>query len=458
MSNYKLNFLTMNINIIIKEIRKRSVWQVIGIYLVAGWGAFEAITSLTKTAGLPEWFPAGSLAVLILFLPVVIAVSLLRDSNEERPLVTSKTIDTNDNNKSDIEINLDKSINWKPAFFTGAGIMIMLSILGIIFLPNEENIESDISSGLASMKTISEKTSEYVSIKFSTTPNESNITYSSLSDQLDIQKTITTNDKELKLVPGNYQFKISSNGYNSMIYIQEIIEDEVRNVNIVLTQDSTVNIDMVYIEKGFLLADASGLMIDEFRIDKNEVTNNDFMKFVSSGGYGNPSLWKVKKSNLINEFIDETKLPGPRNWSGSIYPEGTDNQPVSNISWYEADAYCKWQGKKLPTFRQWWRAAIGDEEYSYPWGNSDVNIEKRANFDTQRAWDVKNNVLGSSKYGAYDMAGNVAEWSNIEVEGANSAAILGGSWQDSSYIFDINVKENLPLKFNSNNIGFRCAI
>ena len=85
----------MNINIIIKEIRKRSVWQVIGIYLVAGWGAFEAITSLTKTAGLPEWFPAGSLAVLILFLPVVIAVSLLRDSNEERPLVTSKTIDTN---------------------------------------------------------------------------------------------------------------------------------------------------------------------------------------------------------------------------------------------------------------------------------------------------------------------------------------------------------------------------
>ena len=190
MSNYKLNFLTMNINIIIKEIRKRSVWQVIGIYLVAGWGAFEAITSLTKTAGLPEWFPAGSLAVLILFLPVVIAVSLLRDSNEERPLVTSKTIDTNDNNKSDIEINLDKSINWKPAFFTGAGIMIMLSILGIIFLPNEENIESDISSGLASMKTISEKTSEYVSIKFSTTPNESNITYSSLSDQLDSRLSV----------------------------------------------------------------------------------------------------------------------------------------------------------------------------------------------------------------------------------------------------------------------------
>ena len=133
----------MNINIIIKEIRKRSVWQIIGIYLVAGWGAFEAITSLTKTAGLPEWFPAGSLAVLILFLPVVIAVSLIRDNDEDHSVMANTTINTDNKDNSKINIDVDKTINWKPAFIAGAGVMIMLSILGIIFLSNEKSTNTN---------------------------------------------------------------------------------------------------------------------------------------------------------------------------------------------------------------------------------------------------------------------------------------------------------------------------
>jgi len=448
----------MNINIIIKEIRKRSVWQIIGIYLVAGWGAFEAITSLTKTAGLPEWFPAGSLAVLILFLPVVIAVSLIRDNDEDHSVMANTTINTDNKDNSKISIDVDKTINWKPAFIAGAGVMIMLSILGIIFLSNEKSTNTEEVQELMARDPDNQKSTEYSSIKFSIIPSDSEITYSSLSDQLEIQETLSTKNKELKLVPGEYQFKISSNGYNSLIYIKELINNQIQNVNIVLTQSSTTNINMAHVEKGFLASDSFGLMIDEFKIDKNEVTNNDYIKFVSLGGYQNQSLWKIKNLNITDEFTDKTELPGPRNWSGSLYPEGTGDQPVSNISWYEADAYCRWRGKKLPSFNQWWRAAIGDEEYSYPWGNTDKNIAKRANFDSQRAWDVENNIYGSSKYGVYDMAGNIAEWSDTEMLDSNLATILGGSWQDSSYIFDINVKENLPLKFNSNNIGFRCAM
>ena len=92
----------MNIKVIIKEIRTRSIWQIVGIYLVAGWGAFEAVTSLTETAGLPEWFPAASLSLLILFLPVVLAISFIgTDSSNEITASTSeqKSIKDDDSNK-----------------------------------------------------------------------------------------------------------------------------------------------------------------------------------------------------------------------------------------------------------------------------------------------------------------------------------------------------------------------
>ena len=123
----------MNIKIIIKEIRRQSVWQIIGIYLVAGWGAFEAITSLTKTAGLPEWFPAASLALLILFLPVVIALSLMKENDQSEVARESVTKDLDQSPIKNLNVTIDKKINWKPAFISGAAIMIVISILGIIF-------------------------------------------------------------------------------------------------------------------------------------------------------------------------------------------------------------------------------------------------------------------------------------------------------------------------------------
>ena len=72
----------MNLKRLITEIHRRSLWQVTGVYLFAGWGAFEVISSLTKTAGLPSWFPAAALAILVLFLPVVLATAFIGKSLE----------------------------------------------------------------------------------------------------------------------------------------------------------------------------------------------------------------------------------------------------------------------------------------------------------------------------------------------------------------------------------------
>ena len=447
----------MNIKIIIKEIRRQSVWQIIGIYLVAGWGAFEAITSLTKTAGLPEWFPAASLALLILFLPVVIALSLMKENDQSEVARESVTKDLDQSPIKNLNVTIDKKINWKPAFISGAAIMIVISILGIIFLPNNQNINDASESGNTTKK--DEFLANQASVSFVILPNEGNvkINYIKLTDDLEFNDVNITSSLEFKIISGEYLFIITQDGFNSLQFTKIINEDEINSFKFELLRKTAANENMLIVDQGFLASDDMGKIIPKFEIDRTEVSNIEYTKFVSSGSYQNSSLWNPSVIHESLSLVDKTNLPGPRNWSGSLYPEGTGNLPVSNISWYEADAYCRWQGKNLPTHEQWWRAAIGSDDYDYPWGNSTSNINKRANFDSQKAMEVEAFEFGSSQYGILNLAGNIAEWGNIEDPGDIVAINMGSSWQDPSYLFDINIKEKLPLNFSSANIGFRCV-
>ena len=86
------------------------------------------------------------------------------------------------------------------------------------------------------------------------------------------------------------------------------------------------------------------------------------------------------------------------------------------------------------------------------------NLMKRANFESQKAWESSDeNIYGASIFGVFDLAGNVSEWLDIEQNNTSTSQIVGGSWQDSSYIFDISINEYLPLTFHSSNVGFRCV-
>ena len=86
------------------------------------------------------------------------------------------------------------------------------------------------------------------------------------------------------------------------------------------------------------------------------------------------------------------------------------------------------------------------------------NLIKRANFESQKAWNASNsNIYGASIFGVFDLAGNVSEWLDVEQNNTSTSQIVGGSWLDSSYIFDININEYLPLTFYSSNVGFRCV-
>ena len=198
----------------------------------------------------------------------------------------------------------------------------------------------------------------------------------------------------------------------------------------------------------------------EFFIDKYEVTNKQYKKFIDQGGYENPAFWQnqFKLSNEIlsfeeamEHFKDATGRPGPANWEAGDYPDGEDNFPVNGISWYEADAYAVYAGKSLPTINHW-RSAAGFARYDYR------NLLGSQVTPLSNMKGIGVDPVGSNSamnyFGTYDMYGNVREWGwNKSPAGR---IIQGGAWNDPVYML-FNVSQ-LPAFDRSAKNGFRCAI
>ena len=192
--------------------------------------------------------------------------------------------------------------------------------------------------------------------------------------------------------------------------------------------------------------------LDDFLIDRPEVTNEDFKKFVDAGGYQKREFWKepftrdagtLSFDEAIAAFRDATGRPGPATWELGSYRKGFEKHPVAGVSWYEAAAYAAFAGKTLPTVYHWNRAAQTE---------ASLLISPASNFqgeDTQAVGDGR-----VSGFGTTDMAGNVKEWcSNASRTGKRF--ILGGGFGEPTYMF-IDQDAQSPWDRRPN-YGFRCV-
>ncbi|MFY9573572.1 MAG: SUMF1/EgtB/PvdO family nonheme iron enzyme [Blastocatellia bacterium] len=198
------------------------------------------------------------------------------------------------------------------------------------------------------------------------------------------------------------------------------------------------------------------IALQPFFIDRSEVTNADYKK-----------------------FVDATNHKPPTNWAGASPPEGRDHFPVTGVTWQDAADYAAWVGKRLPTEAEWESAARGADGRIYPWGNefsaSLANINQRPDKPTLNKYpaglkEVGQYPQGASPAGALDMIGNAWEWvadeitlypgnseGKLELEpGATYRVIRGGAY-DGSKVNDATYRGYLDASQAYPKVGFRCA-
>jgi iron(II)-dependent oxidoreductase len=226
-----------------------------------------------------------------------------------------------------------------------------------------------------------------------------------------------------------------------------------------------------------------------FLIDATPVTNEAYLRFVEDGGYEREELW----SPAGWEYIKEEHICAPKHWWYQPEPHswwterfGFDEPlnpaaPVVHVSWYEAGAYARWAGKRLPTEEEWEKAASWDPAGTgtkrlYPWGNEEPT-PARANLDQLafRAAEAGAYPEGASAYGVLGMVGDVWEWTSSELYaypgfrafpyreyseiffGSGYKVLRGGSWatrpgavRNTFRNWDYPIRRQLFC-------GFRCA-
>ncbi len=177
-------------------------------------------------------------------------------------------------------------------------------------------------------------------------------------------------------------------------------------------------------------------------------------------------------------FLDAAKRPAPWQWE-TVDLSLHGNRPVIGVDWFDADAYCRWKGKRLPTEAEWEKAARGTDGRLYPWG-SQVPGKESANYALGARFSyslvlmpVRSYEAGKSPFGLYDMAGNVYEWVHdwyganyYEVSAARNPkgpeqgqfkVLRGGSWSDLAKYLLTYGRFKLPPETRNSYTGFRCA-
>ena len=208
--------------------------------------------------------------------------------------------------------------------------------------------------------------------------------------------------------------------------------------------------------------------LSAYWIDKYEVTSSSFSKFLNENKKEAHQFIEINSAVTVKLEKDVYK---PR--------KSLENFPVNRVSWFGADAYCRWKGKRLPTEAEWEKAARGTDQRIFPWGN-EVPENSRATYRRkfkekgfQVMEPVDGMVCGISPYGLHHMAGNVWEWvsawfdaaiyqddNRVDPQGPESGiskVLRGGNWYYKAYYMRTTYRFNEKPDVFKVWQGFRCA-
>ena len=185
--------------------------------------------------------------------------------------------------------------------------------------------------------------------------------------------------------------------------------------------------------------------VEAFSIDKTEVTVRQFARCVKAGQCSSQGLTMPYEVS-----VEQPEFAWACNWN----KRGRGNHPINCLDWFQAQAYCTWAGKRLPTEVEWEKAARGMDKRTYPWGNQGyentgqiANIADETAKQSQPNWTIADGYndgfygtapvgtfpANASPYGAVDMVGNVWEWTADWYDKEQPhRSIRGGSWSNPS--------------------------
>lgn len=365
---------------LIREIHRRSLWQVLLIYVVGAWIAFEVVQTLTEGLGLPTWFPALAFVLLLVGLPIVIATAFVQEgpptSSRDDPTLFPGSGPAARSEPAPAQDRADRPsfarwLNWRNAILGGLAAFALWGIVAAAWLLLDLGASGQAASGpgegtLSTGSAVADESSAPAGegaavLSLETDPPEVEVTLvpvrpGPVSDTGAARDLGRTPLSGRRVPVGEYLVRLSMERVNPLEFLVELEPGDSIHLRRSLVSTSLLTEGMVLVSDGPVPAAAGGGAVPRaYLIDRHEVTNAEFLEFVSADGYQDPSFWpetmqvedrRLPRAEALGHFVDRTGRPGPRYWSGGLYPEGEGERPVVGVSWYEAQAYARWSEQR----------------------------------------------------------------------------------------------------------------